>query len=219
MKLKYFLRGFGLGILFTTIMLAISFYLKASDGSVMTDAQIIEQAKKLGMVEKESITEENSSSGEEQNIPETSSLVLPETSEQESEDLTESSSLEEESTKETETSSQVLQTESVSQEMTTEETTTEETITEVSTAAPEETTTQIQEIESDSGTEKVMITIKSGMSSEDIAIILQEKGVITDASEFNRYLVLNKYANKMQVGTYEIPFGVDYKKLAEILCN
>lgn len=211
MKLKYFLRGFGLGILFTTIMLAISFYLKASDGSVMTDAQIIEQAKKLGMVEKESITEENSSSGEEQNIPETS--------EQESEDLTESSSLEEESTKETETSSQVLQTESVSQEMTTEETTTEETITEVSTAAPEETTTQIQEIESDSGTEKVMITIKSGMSSEDIAIILQEKGVITDASEFNRYLVLNKYANKMQVGTYEIPFGVDYKKLAEILCN
>ncbi len=219
MKLKYFLRGFGLGILFTTIMLAISFYLKASDGSVMTDAQIIEQAKKLGMVEKESITEENSSSGEEQNIPETSSLVLSETSEQESEDLTESSSLEEESTKETETSSQVLQTESVSQEMTTEETTTEETITEVSTAAPEETTTQIQEIESDSGTEKVMITIKSGMSSEDIAIILQEKGVITDASEFNRYLVLNKYANKMQVGTYEIPFGVDYKKLAEILCN
>lgn len=217
MKLKYFLRGFGLGILFTTIMLAISFYLKASDSSVMTDEQIIEQAKKLGMVEKESITEENSSSETEQNI--TSSLVLPETSEQESEDLTESSSLEEESMKETETSSQVLQTESVSQEMTTAETTTEETITEVTTVEPEETTTQIQEIESNSGTEKVIITVESGMSSEDIAIILQEKGVITDASEFNRYLVLNKYANKMQVGTYEIPFGADYKTLAEILCN
>ena len=213
MKLKYFLRGFGLGILFTTIMLAISFYLKASDTPVMTDEQIIEQAKKLGMVEKESITEENSLSETEQNT--TSSLVLPETSEQESEDLTESSSLEEESIKETETSSQVLQTESISQEITTVETTTEETIT----VELEETTTQIQEIESNSGTEKVIITVKSGMSSEDIAIILQEKGVITDSSEFNHYLVLNKYANKMQIGTYEIPFGVDYKTLAEILCN
>ncbi len=217
MKLKYFLRGFGLGILFTTIMLAISFYLKASDTPIMTDEQIIEQAKKLGMVEKESITEENSLSETEQNT--TSSLVLPETSEQESEDLTESSSLEEESIKETETSSQVLQTESISQEITTAETTTEETITEVTTVELEETTTQIQEIESNSGTEKVIITVKSGMSSEDIAIILQEKGVITDSSEFNHYLVLNKYANKMQIGTYEIPFGVDYKTLAEILCN
>ncbi len=217
MKLKYFLRGFGLGILFTTIMLAISFYLKASDTPVMTDEQIIEQAKKLGMVEKESITEENSLSETEQNT--TSSLVLPETSEQESEDLMESSSLEEESIKETETSSQVLQTESISQEITTAETTTEETITEVTTVELEETTTQIQEIESNSGTEKVIITVKSGMSSEDIAIILQEKGVITDSSEFNHYLVLNKYANKMQIGTYEIPFGVDYKTLAEILCN
>ena len=68
MKLKYFLRGFGLGILFTTIMLAISFYLKASDTPVMTDEQIIEQAKKLGMVEKESITEENSLSETEQKL-------------------------------------------------------------------------------------------------------------------------------------------------------
>ena len=59
----------------------------------------------------------------------------------------------------------------------------------------------------------MIITVKSGMSSEDIAIILQEKGVITDSSEFNHYLVLNKYANKMQIGTYEIPFGVDYKTL------
>ena len=99
-------------------------------------------------------------------------------------------SLEEESIKETETSSQVLQTESISQEITTVETTTEETITEVTTVELEETTTQIQEIESNSGTEKVIITVKSGMSSEDIAIILQEKGVITDSSEFNHYLVL-----------------------------
>ena len=47
MKFKYFLRGFGIGIIFTAIIVAI---LHTSEKNVMSDREIIEQAKKLGMV-------------------------------------------------------------------------------------------------------------------------------------------------------------------------
>ena len=47
MKMKYFLRGFGVGIIFTALIAAI---LHTSEKNVMSDREIIEQAKKLGMV-------------------------------------------------------------------------------------------------------------------------------------------------------------------------
>ena len=47
MKLKYYLRGAGTGVIVTTIILMI---LGATTGYGITDAQIIERAKKLGMV-------------------------------------------------------------------------------------------------------------------------------------------------------------------------
>ena len=44
MKLKYFLRGFGTGVLFATIVLFIAYSYR------MSDSQIKEKAKELGMV-------------------------------------------------------------------------------------------------------------------------------------------------------------------------
>lgn len=48
MKLKYFLRGLGTGIIFTALVLTISY--RVSDKNEMTDGQIIKKAKELGMV-------------------------------------------------------------------------------------------------------------------------------------------------------------------------
>lgn len=48
MKLKYYLRGLGIGVLVTTIILAIALNNKPME---LTDAQIKERAKQLGMVE------------------------------------------------------------------------------------------------------------------------------------------------------------------------
>lgn len=46
MKLKYYLRGLGLGIVLTTLILTVSFHFK----SEMKDSDIIDRAKELGMV-------------------------------------------------------------------------------------------------------------------------------------------------------------------------
>lgn len=48
MKLKYFLRGFGTGIIFAALILTISYQISNKDN--MTDSQIMKKAKELGMV-------------------------------------------------------------------------------------------------------------------------------------------------------------------------
>lgn len=48
MKLKYFMRGLGLGILLTTILLSIAF--RYSDTYKLSTEEIIQEAEKLGMV-------------------------------------------------------------------------------------------------------------------------------------------------------------------------
>lgn len=50
MRLKYYLRGLGIGIMVTTVVLAISF---AKHCNTMSDAEIIARAKELGMVMRE----------------------------------------------------------------------------------------------------------------------------------------------------------------------
>lgn len=230
MKLKYFLHGFGMGILFATIVLSISFYLKTSERTVMTDMEIIEQAKKLGMIETEDISEENPETENTQKIPESTAATLP------TEEVSEENSLEE--TSQEETLDSMTQVESISETMTTikEETEgeTTETITAETSITTEsaaetssmtaETTIEVPTVVLDTtpettGAQIVTITVKSGMSSEAIARLLQENGVITNSSEFNHYMVSNNYANKMRTGIYEIPLGADYETLAEIFCK
>ena len=66
MRLKYYLRGIGIGILFATILLSISFYfgkgyLLKSD---LTDEEIIAKATELGMVMPEDVTDSEDNSDE-----------------------------------------------------------------------------------------------------------------------------------------------------------
>ena len=49
MRLKYYLRGLGLGIIFAVIIMMIGFH---DNKQSMSDTEIIEKAKTLGMVER-----------------------------------------------------------------------------------------------------------------------------------------------------------------------
>ena len=50
MKLKYYLKGLGIGMIISAALLGALFYFYADD-AVMTDAEVIERARQLGMVE------------------------------------------------------------------------------------------------------------------------------------------------------------------------
>ncbi len=53
MKLKFYMRGVGIGVVITTIILVIAF---ALTGNNLSDEEIIARAKKLGMVESNTTT-------------------------------------------------------------------------------------------------------------------------------------------------------------------
>ena len=65
MKLKYYLRGLGMGILFATIIMAISSALHKND---ISDEEIIKRAEKLGMVKVEATEDENGLWGSTENM-------------------------------------------------------------------------------------------------------------------------------------------------------
>ena len=51
MKLKYYLRGLGIGILITTIIFMI--FIRVDKNHIMTDKEIMARAEELGMVMQE----------------------------------------------------------------------------------------------------------------------------------------------------------------------
>lgn len=58
MRLKYYLRGLGIGIMITTLILAISFAGELAGGAAkISDEEIMRRAKELGMVMPEELVE------------------------------------------------------------------------------------------------------------------------------------------------------------------
>jgi len=65
--------------------------------------------------------------------------------------------------------------------------------------------------------EKITVEIKSGMNSESIAALLQQKGIIDDSGAFIDKLKDADKETKLKEGTYEIPKGSGYDEIISIL--
>lgn len=205
MKFKYFLRGLGVGIVFACIICLAAFQENASDK--MTDAEVIERAKQLGMVEQENqigdlLKDKNSS--EEEGATQTKENSS--TSEQAvSEEDTEEKSTEQKSTTQKNDSEKVSSTQADSSEQQ---------------ADPKESATTEQADKGNSSTEEtVEITVEKGSSSYPICQKLEALGMIKNAAEFDTYLIENGYANRIRVGTHKLTKGMDYKAIAEAISD
>lgn len=204
MKFRYFLRGFGIGIVFATIICMVAF--QSEDSRNISDKEVIERAKELGMVEQEESIEDVFASKGENGTGKDSNKATEEVSTELNETADEKrDSSKEELTKENTTEEQTAKkpTEKKTTENTTEKTTekvTEKATTEKTTEAPKNQT--------------VTITIKGGMSSYPICQKLEELGVIENASDFDNYLIQNGYANRISVGTHTLRIGMTYEQIA-----
>ena len=92
--------------------------------------------------------------------------------------------------------------------------TTTEAPTKATTKAPTEAATTAAP-ETQSAT--VKLTISNNMYSEDVAVALQELGVITDSVDFDSYLENNNLASKLRTGEFEIPREASYGDIAAII--
>ena len=200
MKLKYYLRGLGIGMAVTALILGISFSgRQGQEAQTLTDEQIRERASELGMVDSSELT-----LAALQNSAQPQTTMEPEVTE-ESETMTEP-----EATAEPETTTEP--------EATAEpETTTEP----EATAAPEMTTepeaTKEPELITAPEQSQTTITIKKGSDSGSVSRVLYEAGLVENAKAFDNYLCNNGYSRSINPGIYEIAPGTSEEEIAKII--
>ena len=188
MKLKYYLRGLGIGIIVTTIILTVNF---SKDSKKMSDSEILERASELGMVMAEQDTQSEAEA--EMNAEELLASVTSENTEQQ---MTEP---ETEMVPETEV---VPETEAVPE--------TESEPQAESTEAQEETTQETQ-------TETYRLTIKKGDVCRTVCENLAANRVVDDAEAFRKYLFEIGYASSISTGEYDVPYGLSMEEVAKVL--
>lgn len=209
MKLKYYLRGLGIGMIVTALILGISFSNRQDQTSqIMTDDQIRERAAELGMVDSSELTlaalqnsakqptegtaEENTQTQEQNNIEAEPETTVPAETQ---------ATVEPETTQEPETTAEPEPEKTAEPEKTVEpETTAEPEVTE----APQRTQT-------------ASITIQRGDDSGSASRRLYEAGLVENAKAFDNYLCNNGYSRSINPGTYEIAPGTSEEEIAKII--
>ena len=238
MKLKYYLRGLGIGIAVTAIIMSIT-----NKPEEMTDAQIKMRALELGMVE-ESVLADLQAKEESADVETVEDILNQHAAEK---DNQQEIPAEEATDVEVENEDDAV---AESEEMDTtdnEEVVSEETIVEENKEATEETT--VTEPEEDTVVEEVtvantnevkeetddskqedsikdevvesftIIKVEKGNGSEIVSRRLYEAGLVESAVEYNQFLVKNGYDRRLSVGNHEIPSGATHEEMARILCG
>ena len=212
MKLKYYLRGLGIGMAVTALILGISFSgRQGQEAQTLTDEQIRERASELGMVDSSELT-----LAALQNSAQTQTTMEPEVTE-EPETMTEpEATAEPETTTEPEATAEPETT--TEPEVTAEpEMTTEPEVT----AEPEMTTepeaTEAPELITAPEQSQTTITIKKGSDSGSVSRQLYEAGLVENAKAFDNYLCNNGYSRSISPGIYEIAPGTSEEEIAKII--
>ncbi|MBO5246272.1 MAG: hypothetical protein J6B28_03325 [Eubacterium sp.] len=190
MKLKYYLRGIGIGVIITTVVLTIAFSIQKN--KQITDEEIRERAAALGMVMPNEIPERDTLANAEANKE----------AAQEKEFVQEEMTVTDES--EPADKEPVSKADSATK---TEKTTSEKTVTEKTKKSKADKTV----------VEQVELSIVGGEYSDIICEKLRKAGLIEDAEDFNKYLAQGGYDNQLQPGTYVIPKGADYDTIIKII--
>lgn len=97
----------------------------------------------------------------------------------------------------------------ISEAPSTESTTTENNDTE----EPDGTTTE----PADENLVIATITVQAGMGSYEVAVLLENAGIIDDASDFDSYLIKNGYATQIRIKSQEFNSNMSYEEIAKNL--
>ena len=229
MKLRMYLRGLGLGMIVTALVL--SFGVK-SENKTMTDAEVRARAKELGMVE-ESEKLKDAVSKEAVNGEEAAAEVTDSANEDEpAEEVTEPNEVKADGTDKSEeqkpeaTKDDAGKPEEVTEEPV-KESSPEEKVEDNKDAAEidnkkeeiKEAARDEKKSEDDKSKKPYNLTVERGYSSDRVAGILEDAGVIDNAAAFDRYLCSNGYDKRISVGSYQIPAGADYSTVAKLITN
>ena len=226
MNLKYYLRGLGLGILVTALILSVA----GRNRRTMTDAEVKERAKELGMIENTVLLEkpEETESASEttantESVSETTAgsdgEVQIGTDIGNNEDVSQGDLSKEETPKDNQPKEETSE-EEKPQKGASQDTEPKEDISQEVTDDPErpeelsKNNTEDTQGENDekvtsagedqSRTDEVTLTIVSGDTSYSVAKKLYELGVVPSVEQTDRFLCANGYDRTIRTGVYTI---------------
>ena len=226
MNLKYYLRGLGLGILVTALILSVA----GRNRRTMTDAEVKERAKELGMIENTVLLEkpeETESASETTANTESASETTADSDGEvqigtdigNNEDVSQGDLSKEETPKDNqpkeETSEEEKPQKGASQDTEPKDDTSQEVTDdperpeELSKNNTEDTQGENDEKvtsagEDQSRTDEVTLTIVSGDTSYSVAKKLYELGVVPSVEQTDRFLCANGYDRTIRTGVYTI---------------
>ena len=234
MELKFYLRGLGLGIVVTALIMGIA----SSKNQTMTDAEIIARAKQLGMIE-DTVLKEKTSDEDDDSEEITSGNVndlQAETQEPNQSVQTEADDAGAESDAEgvlqnadtdvedilpdADTDAEdVMSDANVDMENTGSNGDREDSENRESDAGTADAGTDGAEPETErnSSGASVVITIGNGDGSYSASKKLAEAGVVSSAESFDNFLCENGYDKKIRAGTYTIPADASDEQMARII--
>lgn len=233
MKLKYYLRGLGIGMLVAALVLILS----GNTGTKMSDEAVKRRASQLGMVERdktvlgdmeketseeesgeaasEPIEEEPSAAASEENIAGTTG----ETRQDAAGESGEASSGEGTSEEEKEADPvQGGQPQEDGNTMPPEaEETEQDAVREIEEKA-DEVAERAGEVADNAVTGRtILLEVSRGDSSVSVARKAAEAGLVQSAADFDVFLCQNGYDKRISIGSYEITEGASEKEIAEII--
>lgn len=223
MERKYYLRGLGLGIIITAIIMGFA----GKGKPAMTDEEIMQRAKELGMIENTMLAEP---------VQETA----PADTAKASDEKTVNTETESDTAKTADTDAKTdtakpsdaetkLDTAKASDiEAKTDTVKASDSETKSDTAKPTDAeakadTTESSDTETNTDTTKPSatgaqsITIVNGDSSVSVAAKLEQAGLISSASSYDSYLCSNGYDKKIRPGDYSIPADAGDEEIARII--
>ncbi len=190
MKLKYYLRGLGIGIICTAIIMGIA--LSGNKKETMTDTEIIERARILGMVMlEEADASSNSDDGQQ---PDGQEPIPGNDKEEGSQGNTGSSPSESEDAGSDDKGDDGQEDQQT-----------------------DDTVRLPSSVETDDDKGSVEIEIKAGEYSDIVCQKLFQAGLISDAAAFNSYLTQTGADQDLRVGIHQIPKGATQDEIIEIL--
>ena len=191
MKLKYYLRGLGIGVFVSVIVMTVAF----GNRKPMTDEEIKARAKELGMIENSVLADMNK-----EDVQDTEDIKEPENT-QDTEDIKEPENTQD--TEDIKEPENTQDTEDIKESEDTQDTEDEE---EQKPQTPENP---------NEGT--ITITVVGGDNSWTVSKRMEEAGLIESAKDFDTHLCRYGYDKKISVGSYKIPVTATHEEMAKIL--
>lgn len=210
MKLRYYLRGLGIGMLVAALVLILS----GNTGEKMSDEAVRRRAAELGMVEKDKTVLEDIGSTDGQ----------PEAAEQNEgvedaadvlEQETDTAAAAPDVTPEGEAAGIADESGEDAEEAASEE---EQSLAEQIEQRAGEVADRAKEVAENSIPEEIItFEVYQGDTSVSVSRRAKEMGLVESAADFDVFLCQNGYDKRISIGTYEITVGATEKEIADIV--